>query len=116
MKSASLVNLSTPFSFASIDRGSGDNKHSDLESYLDVKKSPFDKRVQIWDWIESMEDGATIEQILNSIIKIKKEQKKGRDLRRCKGRDYRIKGDNAGFVRSGSIWGIEKEGTAHAQI
>lgn len=77
MKTTSLVNLSTPFSYASIDRGVKDSKLSDLEAYLNIKKSEYDKRVQIWDWIESMEDGTTIEEILNSIIKIKKEQTKG---------------------------------------
>jgi hypothetical protein len=77
MKSANLVKLSTPFSFAAISSNDKENSDDDISEYLDVKKSPFDKKVQICEWIKSMEEGSTIEELLNSIITIKKFRDKG---------------------------------------
>ena len=75
MKGASLVKLSTPYSFAA--NLQGDKDQEDISEYLDVKKSTFDKKVQIMDWIKTMEEGSTIEEILNSIITIKTTHKEG---------------------------------------
>jgi hypothetical protein len=78
MKSANLVKLSTPFSFAAICSGDKEELDNDISEYLEVKRSEFDKKVQICEWIKSMEEGSTIEELLNSIITIKKVRDKGR--------------------------------------
>ena len=78
MKGASLVKLSTPFSFATISQNEKEHEDEDISEYLEVKKSPFDKKVQLCEWIKSMEDGSTIEEILNSIITIKKIRDQGK--------------------------------------
>lgn len=77
MKGASLVKLSTPFSFAAISQIDKDRDDEDISEYLEIKHSHFDKKVQICEWIKSMEEGSTIEELLNSIITIKKVYDKG---------------------------------------
>ena len=67
------------FSFAAISQIDKDRQDEDISEYLEVKRSKFDKKVKICDWIKSMEEGSTIEELLNSIITIKKRYDKGRN-------------------------------------
>ena len=69
--SPSLVKYSTPVLISTGVRKKGQKKNkksSKASKYYDVKESKIDKSVEIWKWIEDMEYGQTIEEILNAII------------------------------------------------
>ena len=66
----SLVKYSTPVLISTGVRK--DSKEPKLKAkatnYYDKKDSKKDKTIEIWEWIKDMEDGQTIEEILNTII------------------------------------------------
>lgn len=68
--SPSLVKYSTPvlISTGVRKKGKSKGKKSKSTKYYDVKESKIDKSVEIWKWIQDMEDGQTIEEILNAIL------------------------------------------------
>lgn len=71
--SASLVKYSTPVLISTGMKTKKSNKKTvnakdSVAAYFDKKESNIDKAVEIWKWIQDMEDGQTIEEILNSII------------------------------------------------
>lgn len=66
----SLVKYSTPvlISTGVRKKGKKNGKRTKSTKYYDVKESRIDKGVEIWRWIEDMEHGQTIEEILNAIL------------------------------------------------
>lgn len=71
--SSSLVKYSTPVLISTgvkKDSKEGGNgaKPKPMTNYYDRKDSKVDKTINIWDWIVDMEEGQTIEEILNTII------------------------------------------------
>ena len=68
--SPSLVKYSTPVLISTgVRKDAKEPKVSTkAANYYDKKDSKVDKTIDIWDWIQDMENGQTIEEILNTII------------------------------------------------
>lgn len=66
----SLVKYSTPVLISTgVRKDSKEPKaKAKTTNYYDKKDSKVDKTIEVWRWIEDMEEGQTIEEILNSII------------------------------------------------
>lgn len=68
--SPSLVKYSTPVLISTGVRKEAREPKTSTKAanYYDKKVSLMDKTTDIWDWIQDMEHGQTIEEILNTII------------------------------------------------
>lgn len=66
----SLVKYSTPVLISTgVKKDSKEPKgKAKAMNYFDRKDSAVDKTIDVWSWIEEMEKGGTIEEILNTII------------------------------------------------
>ena len=67
---ASLVKYSTPVLISTgVKKDSKEPKSkTKATNYYDKRESDKDKTLKVWDWIQDMENGQTIEEILNTII------------------------------------------------
>lgn len=69
MKSKSnLVCYSNPFLVYSGQENDKAIKNFKLHNFVPLRKTSFDKRVEIWKWIDDLEQNSNIEELLNTII------------------------------------------------
>lgn len=76
-KKNSLVHYSNPFLIHSGVTQEKVKGQFALGKYVPIRKTAFDKRHQIREWIEDLENNSTIEELLNTVIKPVKFEDKG---------------------------------------
>ena len=64
----SLVSYSNPFLVYSGQETDKTVKNFNMNNFVPLRKTNFDKRVEIWNWIQDLEQNSNIEELLNTII------------------------------------------------
>lgn len=64
----SLVCYSNPFLVYSGQETDKAVKNFNMNNFVPLRKTDFDKRVEIWNWIQDLEQNSNIEELLNTII------------------------------------------------
>lgn len=70
-----LVHYSNPFLV--FTGKENENKTFQLSKFVPIKKTKFDKKIEIKKWIEDLENNSSIEELLNTVIKPVKFEEKG---------------------------------------
>jgi dynein light intermediate chain len=73
----SLIHFSNPFLVYSGKEMEKPNKKLTLSKFVPIRKTKFNKKIEIIKWIEDLEHNSTIEELLNTVISPVKFEEKG---------------------------------------
>ncbi len=73
----SLIHFSNPFLVYSGKENDKGLKNMSLSKFVPIRKTQYNKRYQIIEWIDDLENNSTIEELLNTVITPVKFEEKG---------------------------------------